>query len=248
MAKINKNLIEKNANDFRNINGISPFSALDLNNLLRKLKVNTLFKPLSNNFSGMAIKSDSLFILINTSQNIGRQNFTICHELYHLFIQEDFNIETTYQVGKFNRKDINEFKADCFASFLLMPEQGVFSLIPNEEIIYSNVTLDTIVNLEQYFKVSRIAMLYRLLGLGLINNKQLSEFSTGVIISAIKRGYSEELYKPNFKNELISDYGDLANKLLESEKISEGDYYSLMRRIGIDVLSNKYLDDDQRSI
>src|SRR5690606_13172611 len=116
--------------------------------------------------------------------------------------------------------DENELKADYFASFFLMPKDGIMSLIPNEEFNNNkvNLSLDTIVKLEQYFQVSRSAMLYRLKDLQFIDNETYNEYSSGVIKSARRRGYKESLYVANRLDEFLSNYGDMANSLVESEK------------------------------
>lgn len=230
-------IIEKNATDFRVQNGLSPFDSINLKRLLLKLNVSSYFKPLSETFSGMALKSEGdRFILINTSQSVGRQNFTICHELYHLFIQKEFSAETTYKVGQFDKQDLNEFKADLFASYLLLPKDGILSLIPDQEL-GTQLSLDTIVKLEQYFQVSRTSMLYRLKNLKLISSSLYDEYSSGISRSARRRGYPTSLYNPSYQTEFISNYGDLANKLVENRAISEGDYFNLMMDIGVDILS-----------
>lgn len=239
MKRINS-IIEKNASEFRNSFGFGSSAPINLRALLLKLNVFTFYKPLSDKFSGMAIREgEKRYILVNSSQNVGRQNFTICHELYHLFIQEEFHSETTYSVGKFDSNDLIELKADLFASFLLMPKDGILSIAPSHEIEKrgSTLSLDTVVKLEQYFQVYRGALLYRLFRLGLINQNSYDTYSTGKIRSAVRRGYSDFLYTSSNQTELISNYGDLANYLVESDRISEGDYYSLMMDIGIDILT-----------
>ena len=41
----------------------------------------------------MLVKQDDVkFMLINANHSIGKQNFSIAHELYHLFVQENFKI------------------------------------------------------------------------------------------------------------------------------------------------------------
>ena len=114
-------MIEKKSIEFRSKHGISSSASINLKSLLLKTGVTSFFKPMSSDFSGMAIKSgNDRFMLVNTSQNLGRQNFTIGHELYHLFIQENFIAETTLKAGVFNALDPEEFKADLFSSFFLM--------------------------------------------------------------------------------------------------------------------------------
>ncbi len=55
-------------------------------------------------------------MLINTTQSLGKQHFTIGHGLYHLFIQENFSSQTC-QTGMFNKKEVEEYRADWFAAF-----------------------------------------------------------------------------------------------------------------------------------
>lgn len=88
--KPNKFIIEKQVSEFRMDNGLSTSEAITLKSLLLKLNILTVFKPLSENFSGMCLKdaSEHRFMLINSNQPRGRQHFTIAHELYHLYIEE----------------------------------------------------------------------------------------------------------------------------------------------------------------
>ena len=88
--KPNKFIIEKQVSAFRTDNGLSASEPVTLKSLLLKLNILTVFRPLSDNFSGMCLKDNSghRFMLINSNQPRGRQHFTIAHELYHLFIEE----------------------------------------------------------------------------------------------------------------------------------------------------------------
>ena len=51
--------IEKEASEFRAKYGFANFDPIRLKSLLLKLNVITLFKPLSENFSGMAVKVEN---------------------------------------------------------------------------------------------------------------------------------------------------------------------------------------------
>ena len=133
-----KEKIESKASKFRSQCGLSGDEALNIESLLLYLNVITIFRPLSEHISGMAIKLSNSsttrrFILINSNHPIGRQNFTICHELYHLFVQEKFEFQIC-DTGKFLKNgDIEERKADYFASYFLIPKNGIFKLIPDNE-------------------------------------------------------------------------------------------------------------------
>lgn len=238
--------LKKDAIEFRSELGYGITDAVNLNNLLIKLDILTLFMPLSNNFSGMAIsinKPEKKFILINSDHSIGRQNFSICHEIYHLYKDVDFHPHHSY-AGIFNKGSINEYKADVFASWLLLPEEGILSLIPDSQLTKDKITVDTILKIEHYFRCSRSALLYRLKEMDIISSGSYEKYSQSVIHTAKLYGYSTELYEPGNEGKVICNYGSIARTLFNEEKISEGHYVSLMKDIGIDVF-NVSNDDSQ---
>ena len=202
---------------------------------LPKLNVIALFRPLSDCFSGMAVKQHDLnFIIINSEHRVSKQHFTVAHELYHLFIQKDFVSEVS-NAGKFDRKNKIEFEADWFAAFLLMPEEGLLQLIPKEELSKNKISLHTIVKIEQYFACSRTALLLRLDGIGLIDYKKYEQYTRNVKHSAAILGYDTSLYDKGNEGLVIGDYGAKAKKLFDVGKISESHFISLMNDLGKDV-------------
>lgn len=232
--------IEFRANKFREEHGLTPTEPVDMYKLLTKLNVLTVFKDMTDNFSGMAIKSNAgRFMMVNSNDILARQHFTVGHELYHLFIQENFTNRICL-VGTFDKKDREEYNADWFASYLLMPEDGIFELLPQEELGLNKITLNSIVKLEQYFGVSRLALLNRLMFIDLINKARKEELRNAGNIkrSALMMGYSEELYEHGNANRVIGDYGERAKKLYDRELVSETDFYGLMLDIGIDLDKN----------
>ncbi|MGE0931065.1 ImmA/IrrE family metallo-endopeptidase [Peijinzhouia sedimentorum] len=234
---MNQLILEKKANDFRNRSGFGSNDSIRLKSLLYKLDVLTVFKPLSAGFSGMALKIDKegevkRFILINSNKTLGHQHFTICHELYHLFIQDKFQSMVCI-AGEFSRKDKEEYNADVFAAHLLLPENGIKSLIPDNELGKDKIGLGTVIKIEQYFSCSRAALLYRLKELGIISSNRWKELSVHVKRSAIKFGYSTVIYENGNHHEVIGDYGSIARDLFDRELISESHYYSLLLDLGM---------------
>ena len=229
-------IIEKQANRFREQNGINSTEAINLKSLLLKLGVVTFFNPLSEDFSGMAVKiEDQKFMLVNSMQSIGRQHFTIAHELYHLYIQSDFD-SMMCKTGVFNKKDSIELQADMFSISLLVPESGILDIMPDHELREKNASISTVVKLEQYFGVSRKAMLRRLNDLGLLKKAQYDQFALlPARQTAIRLGYDISLYLPGNNHLVIGDYGTKARFLFENETISESHYLSLMNSIGADL-------------
>lgn len=228
----NKFIIERQVAEFRADNGLSASEAINLKSLLLKLNVLTIFRPLSDNFSGMCLKDGSghRFMLVNSSHSRGRQHFTIAHELYHLYIESK---PTPHKCNPCSgSKDPVEQSADMFASSLLMPETGLCQLIPENELKTKKISLATVLKLEHYFSVSRSALLYRLLNVGLLTNAaRLALADEPVKHSALCFGYDTALYDPANEGLVIGDFGEKARSLFEQEKISEGHYWELLRKI-----------------
>jgi Zn-dependent peptidase ImmA (M78 family) len=239
-------ILQKKANQFRERHGISGGEAIGLKSLLLKLNVFTLFKPLTEAFSGMSLKvnDNARFILVNSNHSIGRQHFTIAHELYHLFIQDKFETHQC-KTGLFDPKKKEEYNADYFASCLLMPESGIQEMIPDEELNKKKISLQTVIKLEQYFSVSHSSMLVRLKMLGLLDAKAFDYFKIlKATETAQQYGYQTSLYKEGNHDVIVGDYGEKAKRLFDIEKISEGHYMELMRKIGIDVTIPEHGDEN----
>ena len=228
-------LIQKEATRLRNLWGLGPTDPVSLSSLIIKLNVLIVFKKLNQQFSGMSVKSDNnSFLLINSDHPIGRQNFTICHELYHVFVQKEPKLHSCIIEG-FDKKDKEEYAANMFASFFLMPSEGIIGLIPEHELKKNKVSLPTILRIEQFYQCSRSATLYRLQSLGLIDIKLYEGFQLNIAKDAMKYGYDTSLYKPGRHDVVIGDYGPLAKELFDTGKISESHYVSLLKDIGIDI-------------
>lgn len=234
-------LIEKKASEFRQGNRLNLTSPVSLPDLLDDLNVITLLRPLSDKFSGMALKvGDLRFMLINTSSSIGRQNFTIAHELYHLYIQDYFTSRTCNPgMFKFDKADPEEFKADVFAANLLMPYEGILKYIPEDELPGAKkpISLDTVILLEQKFKVSRTAILYRLKLLKFITPMLFTQYRADVKYTARQRGYDDTLYSPTYSTQTLGDgeYKRLARKFHAEGTISEMTYATLLKDLGFDI-------------
>lgn len=232
--KPNKFIIEKQVSAFRADNGLSASEPVSLKSLLLKLNVLSVFRPLSESFSGMCLKDNSehRFMLINSNHPRGRQHFTIAHELYHLFIETR---PTPHKCNPGYSKNSVEQSADMFASSLLMPEAGVCQLIPEHELKKKDISIATILKLEHYFSVSRSALLYRLLNIGIITENTRSKLAEiKVKYSAMCFGYDTALYEAANEGLVIGDFGEKARNLFDQAKISESHYMELLHKISID--------------
>lgn len=231
MKRLSIDVVETLAAQFRARVGLSSSEAINIKSLLRKLNIITLFKPLSNDFYGMSLRASNnmSFMLINSNNPKGRQHFSIAHELYHIF--NDKNPKPHF-CGLSSEKNVTEQDANAFAAAFLMPKSGVLTFISSSELKSKCVDLATVIKLEQYFSVSRSALLVRLKSCDFISQKCYNELvEVKPIESALLYGYDTDLYKCGNEGLFIGDFGEKARRLFEEEKISEGHYNELLNLI-----------------
>jgi len=234
-------IAKKQATEFRLRQGIGPQDPIRFQSFLVRLKILAVFRPLSDNFSGMSIRQENFqFMLINCAQSLGRQNFSVAHELYHLFVEpnnDEYHVCMQTQIST-----ETERKADRFASQLLLPDAGILSMIPEEELKVNSIALPTVLKLEQFYFSSRHALAIRLRNLGLIDARKQDELMQDVKRGARSFGFDCALYEPSHPC-VIGDYAELANQLYSNGKMSESHFMQLMMDIGVDVFS---MDNDDR--
>lgn len=240
LRKSDKMQLELLALKFRQEQGVKFDEPVSIHQMLRNKNVVASFQPLSEGFEGMAIKIPNkeqearLFMLVNTSSVYSRQRFTACHELYHLLYQENFCV--SYDTDNDNgKKSIEEQFADYFARCLLLPRDGVLSLIPEEERRRDAISLATILKIEQNFRCSRACLLYKLKEMDFISDAVYGALQHDVIRGAAEYGYPTSLYKPTYSKELLGDYNVKARQLYDLGKISQAKYFGLLYDMGIDL-------------
>lgn len=119
--------------------------------------------------SGMIEKRDdgNVIIYYDGTDHPNRQRFTIAHEIGHYALGHlDGNTKKFRDTSKnysLSNYDIQEADANSYAAKLLMPKAKIDFLIKEEEI-YS------ISELARLFKVSKVAMTYRLKNLGWVTS------------------------------------------------------------------------------
>lgn len=220
---------ESLAGQFRYNAGLSLTEPVNVKTLIRKLGITLVYRPMSDRSYGIGCKSSSgkMFILVNSENGRGRQHFTVAHELYHLFYEEH-PVPHMCEMGVSSV----EKNANRFASALLMPREGVLSIIPSEELARHTISQATVLRLEHFFGVSRFTLLIRLKDIGLITQRRLDELNLIPIKqSALQYGYDLSLYEKGNEGLVIGDFGEKARLLFEQDKISEGHYVELLNMI-----------------
>lgn len=239
MSKRETNL-EFLAQKFRNDNFLSEKEPIRIKSILQRNNILTIYRSLSSGLSGMSIKIDVAgkchrFMLINSEHSIGKQHFTICHELYHLYFQENFKSAISCS-GKFDKKgNPEEYDADLFASYLLLPGYGIWDLIPEKENSKNKISISTLLSIEHYYSCSRSALLNRLMNLDLIDLDFKNSYSLNIKSTASKLGFSTDLYEKGNENIVIGNYGSIAYQAWEKGIISESSYLTLLEDLGVDI-------------
>ncbi len=223
----NSDTIEYLARAFRADNKLSNTEAIELKSLLLKNNILTVFRPMSDKIYGLSLKvGENRFILINSNNPRGRQHFTIAHELYHLYYDPKPEPHLCATDGAHKA----EKDADIFAAEFLMPKDGIanmLSLLQGEK-----VTMGIVLKLEQYYRVSHMAMVLRLKKLNYITEDELSRLtSIPIAHEAMLYGYDTSLYERGNEGVVIGNYGEMAKRLYDDEKISEGHYWELLKLI-----------------
>lgn len=234
MKKLNLETAEilsaKMRSELLRVSGTEP---LNMKTALRQLNVMTLFRPLSDSLFGLSLLTpDKMhrFMLVNSNSRRGRQHFTIAHELFHLYYDEN---PKAHFCGLSVDTDSMERSANLFASALLMPKDGLLQNIPSEEIVSKNVSIDTLLRIEHLYGVSHHTLVLRLKELHIVSASLADDLlSVSITQEAALRGYDTNLYSKGNEGLVIGDFGSKARKLYDGERISEGHYLELLNLIG----------------
>lgn len=207
----------------------SPIDIFALVNSIDRLSI--VYYPLGKHISGICIKGDrNNVIAINSLMTLGRQRFSMAHELYHLYFDDDhLTAVCSKDIGEGSGK---ELQADQFASYLLMPPDALSEMIKQiKKSASDRLTVKEVVFLEQYFGVSRKALLFRLIEENEMTLEEAEPMQQNVVWSAKCLGYDDTLYRSAPNDKLYKTYGfyiQQANKALKQGLISNGKYEELL--------------------
>lgn len=190
-----------------------------LQTILDKIENLTLiWMPLKDNFGGCCYKDgENSLILINSNHSKGRQNFTIAHEVYHLFYGDE-----SFGMCDYTYDSETERKANEFASGLLMPEYALYDFMSINNI--QEWSIENVIKCEQYYQISHNELLNRLKNDNLINDEELIDFKKDIIQKAKLLGYDIDLYESDESRRFFS-LGKIipfTEKIYNSDKISKG--------------------------
>ena len=234
------------AQELRESLGEDANSPVDIFSLVSQIEGLTLvFYPLGKNISGMCVKDkDIKLIAINSTMSYGRQRFSLAHELYHLYYDDASGFNVCSRI--LDPKSENEKCADQFASYFLAPYKSLKAAI-NKVIKKGSLSMQNVIALEQYFGMSHLAMLWRLVSEGYLSQEKLDDYNYGVISAARTLGYDDKLYNPTpieFQSRTYGQYLKQVEELRQKDLVSSGKIDELLLDAFRDDIAFG-LDDDQ---
>jgi Zn-dependent peptidase ImmA (M78 family) len=166
---ISNSIIENTASKILATSGVTS-APVPLQIVADKFSVKIKKAP-SKEFSGLLLRKDNVsYVGINSRESITRQRFTVAHELGHLFLHtkdDTFLDHIDYRDNSYGgkiKRSRQEIEANTFAAALLMPQKF---LLQDFKDIETDLDDETVERLAQKYQVSKEAMNYRILNLGL---------------------------------------------------------------------------------
>ena len=149
---------------------------IPLETILEKEGIRKAELPAGDDVFGAIIRQNGVVLIaINPSQHLNRQRFTLAHELGHFYchykdsmghvehVDGDFRVHWRDQESS-TGTNWKEIEANRFAAALLIPE----FLLRKDLDTCRVIDRDMINHLASMYKVSRLAMQFRLINLGLL--------------------------------------------------------------------------------
>jgi len=118
--------------------------------------------PTHDSLSGFHIKKGNYdCIFVNSSHSLGRQYFSAWHECYHAYTRDGGGISLRDDI----KYDETEYKAECFAGCILMPEELVKDYIDKHISDLTYISYEELIIMQNFFRVSFSALITRLIQL-----------------------------------------------------------------------------------
>jgi Zn-dependent peptidase ImmA (M78 family)/DNA-binding XRE family transcriptional regulator len=206
--------------------------------LLEQQGVRIIIRPLHNErFSGLFLEDEEIgpCILINASHRPARIAYTAAHEYGHILLDRELKTKVCDE-----DKDLVDVRADVFAAAFLMPVKGIeefLSSLVKGRAGKKRLEASDIIALRRHFGVSYQALLFRLMNVGWLSEKEREELESMSPslnkLEQILHGQEEaglESQYPAGKHYLPERYQYLALEAYRQGKISIGKLAELLRK------------------
>lgn len=199
-----------------------------------RLGVLVLYVDMPPGVSGAACQlPGSNTILINRQEPEGRRNFDLAHELFHVLSWHALPPKRVDRGDKntgYKDKHIERL-ADCFASALLMPADKVRQVWNNSQE-RGVATVDAIRFIAERYRVSGVAVKWRLVALGLLSKPDLVDFDDQQLV--LEGGNPPALFSRTFV--------ERAGRAIERGDVSVMRLWKLLGLTGMGGLENLFRD------
>lgn len=230
---INETKIIVRAGQIRQRLGEDSDSPVDIFAMVQNIdRLTIVYYPLGDSLSGVCVKSEAgNIIAINSGMTIGRQRFSLAHELYHLYFDDNMSAFCSKSI---DTGSLIEREADLFASYFLMPPAALATKA--DELRKSNgnreLSMRDVIRIEQFFGVSHQAAVIRLKKDGYLSNSASNTLMCqSVKVPAAAMGFRTTLYMPTPESHRYMTYGSYISQVetaYDQDLISTGKYNELL--------------------
>lgn len=250
----------------------------DLPELLESQGVRTAVENLPDHVSGMTLlgRDHTVLVVVNENHPPLRRRFSFAHECAHVLLDRSRGgVVSRIE----DRNDAMEIRANAFAAALLMPSDGVLSFVQDlgkgggsrlSADVYhhddteapvrvearsaprsQDIQMYDVIQLARHFRVSQMAMVYRLKNLRLITQGELDVLKrqeeqryVQAMAGAFGDKANEDAESPSaFRRRFISCSMEAYRRAL----ISKGKFVELLRLVDVDEAGVERLEDVTRS-
>jgi Zn-dependent peptidase ImmA (M78 family) len=181
------------ATRIRKAAGKKPSEAISIYDFVEDHGVTVRFMD-TPSMEGMYQKDNKPQILVTSLRPAGRQAFTCGHEFGHHIFEHGSRIDDSSFNGFVSNND-EEYLADCFSGFLLMPKVAVSQAFSNRDWDWQKATPEQFFSIAGYFGVGYSTLVNHMsISLGLISFDQKSN---------LLKSYPKEI-----KRNLVGEYVD----------------------------------------
>lgn len=157
------------------------------------------------NLSGFYMKKDRFpFIFVNSTHSLGRQNFSLWHEVYHHYMNHENGI------SDFNSKSIEEREAEIFSGCIMLPDREI------KKLAVKPIDIEFIASVSASYQMSFNAVAVRFMQEQYISYETYQEMSK---LSAVEN--AEILHDLYEKQSLSADILKPTNDIKISENIMQ---------------------------
>ncbi len=137
-----------------------------------KLNVRVIYYDLQDYSSGLtAIDDDSVTVIVNRFDVPGRRNFSLAHELFHIYSSNIYPLSKLDDYNA-NPKGREEKLADNFAAALLLPKKSILGEF-RKKVKNNRISYIDLISLALEFEVSKDTLMWRLKNLKLLDIDKL---------------------------------------------------------------------------